>query len=382
MVRPDHDDHLLSRSYDRDLSEVLDLQREVAKDVAQHTRTKLSPMENVRLSRDRPVSSEAYRAYLQGHQMIQRRRELGRGLELIERAVDLDPRFAPAWAALADAYLLGNSYAGRSEDSAYAGAEDAIGRALELDPELAAAHASLGLLRLQRDRDWPGSEASYRRAIELERSYVTARQWYSELLSLTGRHEEALHQIEIALDLDPLSPLVHAAAGQRLNAAGRYTEALSRFQDVEALGADFTWHLREESWSLARLGRHRELLENRLDEIEHRKLDDPRLVALGNAVREQGLDAYYVFEVQRLLAMKRRNRPGYPTWLAQAYAGAGQKEEAFEWLAKAAQKRNLWLLHTLKSPAFDAIRTDPRFVEILGDLPPWQPEVTESDPSH
>ena len=368
LIRPDQDDHLLSRSYDRELSEVLDLQREVAKDVAEQTRTQLSPTETIRLSRDRPVSSDAYRTYLQGRQLIQGRSDLGRGLELLERATRLDPGFAPAWSALADAYLLGNSYTGRSEESAYGGAEAAIGRALELDPELAAAHASLGLLHLQRDRDWPGSEASYHRAIALEPSYVTARQWYSELLSFLGRHGEALEQVNIALELDPLSPLVHAAAGQRLNAAGRHQEALGRLRDAEALGAEFSWHLREASWALIRLGRVREALEMSLEAATRREPDgDPSIAQLEREMGENGMDGYHAWELERLLTMTEMG-PGYPTWLAAAYAGTGQTEEALEWLARAAEMRNLWLLHTLRSPAFDTLRDDPRFEEALGDL--------------
>lgn len=372
LIRPDQEEHLLSRSYDRDLSEVLDLQREVAKDVAEHTRTKLSPTEALRLARDRPVSSEAYRAYLQGHQLIQQRRDLDHGLDLLEQAVALDPVFAPAWAALADAFLLGNSYWGLSEDAAYAGAEDAIQKALELDPELAAAHASLGLLRLQRDRDWSASEASYLRAIELERSYVTARQWYSELLSLAGRHEEAVQQVRIALELDPLSPLIHAVAGQRLSAAGRYQEALGRFEDAEALGGDYPWLFRERAWALTRIGRVQEALEIHVDLIKKRgDVDERRVAHLDRAIRETGSRGYYTSELERLLESNTR-RGGYPTWVAEAYAGTGQTEEALEWLAKATLERNLWLPHTLKSPAFDGLRDDPRFAEVLGDVPPWR----------
>lgn len=375
LIRPDQDDHLLSRSYDRDLSEVLDLQREVAKDVAEHTRITLSPTEATRLSRNRPVRSDAYRAYLQGQQWVGRRAGIDRGLERLENAVELDPGFAPAWSALADAHLLSSSYLGVSEEEAYAGAEAAIDKALELDPELAAAHASLGLLRLQRDRDWAGSEASYRRAIALEPSYVTARQWYSELLSILGRHEEAVEQVNLALALDPLSPLVHAAAGQRLNAAGRHEEALSRFRDVEALGADFSWHFREGAWALERLGRLDEALETHLEGARRRlSPDHPRIVELERALREEGLSGFYRWELENLEARERRG-PGYPTWRATAHAGRGETEAALAWLAKAARRRNLWLLHTLKSPAFDDLRDDPRFEEALGDLPPWRPEV-------
>ncbi len=375
LIHPDRDDHLLSRSYDRDLSEVLDVQREVAKDVAEQTRTELSPKEALRLGPGRPVRSEAYRAYLQGHQEIQRRSDIRHGLELLERSVDLDPDFAPAWAALADAHLLANSYTVLSEGEAYSGAEVAIARALELDPDLPAAHASLGLLRLQRDRDWAGSEASYRRAISLERSYVTARQWYSELLSFLGRHQEACEQVTIALELDPLSPLIHAAAGQRFNAAGRYEEALRRLEDVDALGPGFSWHLREKSWALARLGRESESLQLSVEDVKHRKrASAERIADLERAVAEEGMIGYHRWNLQGLLTMSRRP-PGYSTWLATAYAGSGQTEKALEWLAVAAQKRNLWLLHTLKSPAFDSLREDPRFTQALGDLPPWRVEA-------
>ena len=379
LIRPDQDEHLLSRSYDRDLSEVLDLQREVAKDVVEHTRTRLSRTEELRLARDQPVNSSAYRVYLQGHQLIQQRRDLDRGLDLLEQAVALDPRFAPAWAALADAFLLGNSYWGLSENAAYSGAEDAIGKALELDPGLAAAHVSLGLLRLQRDRNWSGSEASYLRAIELERSHVTARQWYSELLSLVGRHREALQQVSTALELDPLSPLIHAAAGQRLSAAGRYQEALGKFEDAEALGGGFAWLFRERAWALARLGRVQEALEIQVGVIKRRDDVPPRRIEqLDRALKETGSIGYYASQLEALL-----ERPttlgGHPTWVAEAYSGTGQTERALEWLAKAVQERNLWLPHTLKSPAFDRLRDDPRFARVLGDVPPWRPGVEPSE---
>ena len=379
LIRTNVDEHLLSRSYDRDLSEVLDLQREVAKDVVERTRTELSPREAIRLTRDHAINPEAYRAYLQGQQVVQQRGNFDRGLELLARAVEIEPGFAPAWAAMANAHLLSNSYLGRPEEVAYSGAETAIRHALVLDPEFAPAHTALGLLRLQRDRDWAGSEASYRRAIALEPSEVTAHQWYSELLSLIGRHQEALHEIGIALELDPLSSLVHAAFGQRLNAAGHHREALVRFEDARALGADSSWIFRETAWALGHLGRDQQFLEILVDSAvnRRRKLDEQQVAELDRATRESGLIGYYRWEVQNLLASN-QHRPGYPTWLAAAYSGAGQPEEAFAWLAKAVQERNLWLPHTLKSPAFDLLRDDPRFAEILADLPPWKPETVPS----
>ncbi len=380
LIRPDLDEHVLSRSYDRRFSEVLELQREVAKDVADLTRTKLSPAEANRLTREDPINPEAYRAYLQGHQVIQQRRELARGLDLLERAVELDSGFAPAWAALAIAHLLGNSYLGRPEDAAYAGAEAAISKAIELDPGFAPTHAALGLLRLQRDHDWSGSETAYRRAIELERSYGTAHQWYSELLSLIGRHQEALREIETALELDPLSPLIHAAAGQRLNAAGSYRRALSRFQDAEALGGRFQWIAREKAWAFARLGEEEQSLEILVGSaVERERLDSRQIAELRRSTQEKGMIGYYAWELQVLLSRRQRD-PGYPTWVAAAYSGAGRTEEGLDWLARAAQEQNLWLPHSLKSPAFDSLRDDPRFLANLGKIPPWWPEPAPSSP--
>jgi len=380
LIQPDQDEHLLSRSYDRDFSEVLDLQREVAKDVVEQTRIKLSPMEADRLTRNRPIIAAAYRAYLLGYQTIQQRSDLEEGLDLLARSVELDPGFAPAWAALADAHLLSNSYLGLPGTAAYSGAETAISKALELDPELASAHTALGLLRAQRDRDWAGSEDSYRRSIELEPSNVKGRQWYSEVLSLIGRHEEALRQIEMALELDPLSPLIHAAAGQRLNAAGRHEEAISRLQDAEALGFGSLWILREKAWALQHLGRDQEALELLVALAAQLTpdIEDQSLAELHQETQDHGLQGFYRWDLQRLLNLGKR-RAGYPTWVAAAYSGAGQKEEAFEWLEKATQERDLWLVHWLKNPAFDTIRDDPRFLQILGDIPPWRPLAAPSN---
>ncbi|MEM7585957.1 MAG: winged helix-turn-helix domain-containing protein [Acidobacteriota bacterium] len=378
LIRPVLDEHLMSRSYDRDFSEILDLQRAVAKDVAEQTRTKLSPMEVDRLTQGRSVDAAAYRAFLQGQQSVQQRSDLARGLDLLQHAVEIEPTFAAAWAALANAYLLSNSYLGHPAESTYTGAASAINQALRFDPESATAHAALGLLRVQRDRDWARSEASYRRAIALEPSNVTAHQWLSELLSLLNRHQEALSEIEIAIDLDPLSPLVHAAAAQRLNAAGRLTEMLRRSRDAEALGARFRWLEREKAWALERLGRHQEGLALLVALGKTRRpTTAAEQNALDLAVQTHGKVGYFRWEHQQLLKTDPR-LPGYPTWMATVNAGMGLVDDTLHWLAKAVPERNMWLVHSLRDTAFDGLRDDPRLIGVLEDIPLWHPEPVPS----
>ncbi|MDA8018106.1 MAG: winged helix-turn-helix domain-containing protein [Thermoanaerobaculia bacterium] len=381
LIEPDRQEHLMSQTYDRKLEEVLALQREVAREVVRQTRARLSAAEDRQLADRGSIDAEAYRTYLRGQQTLRKRQDVLGGRKMLERSLALDPSFAPAWAALADAHLLSSAYAGRPEYHAYDDAEHAIERALDLDPRLAAAHASLGLLSFQRDRDWTAAEASYQRAIEHERSYVTARQWYSEFLSILGRHQEAIEQIQIAIELDPLSPLVHAAAGQRFNAAGRYHEALERLRDSAALGADFRWQRREMAWALERLGREQEALELRLEyERRRRPADDPRLRQLEQATVERGLAGLYAWDLEILLT-ETPDRPGYATWVATAYAGADRPEEALEWVAKAAREPNLWLSHFQKAMAFDRLRDDTRFIAALGDLPGWRPQEPDQLPT-
>jgi tetratricopeptide (TPR) repeat protein len=295
------------------------------------------------------------------------REEMTRALESLEAAVTLQPDFALAWGALADAHLLSVGYLMRA--SGHEAAEGALERALALDPDLAQAHASLGLLYTSRDQDWSRAEAAYLRAIELEPSYVTAQQWYSEMLALAGRYTEAVDRARTAVDLDPLSPLVHAALAQRLSAAKLYTEAVSEFQTAEGLGASFVWHLRELSYTLFRLGDEAGATAARRLEAQRAGADSEQLAALDAAIAEDGLDGFWEWQLSYLQS---QSSPP-PFALAEASAGHGDRAEALAWIAKAIDSDVLWVLRGQRTPAFDSLRDDADYLRLLGSYDLWRP---------
>ncbi len=368
LIEPRRDEHLWSRTYDRTLADLLDLQRELAVDVTTQVEAELTPPERARLAYRRSVDGEAYLLYLQALQRLERRTRVavGEARDLLRRSVKLDPELAVAWAALGKMHLLSELYLRVPQAQAYARAQLAIDEALRLDPRLATAQVSLGLLRLSRDWDWAGAEEAYRAAIDSAPSYALAHQWLSECLSLAGRHPEAMRSIGRAAELDPLSPLVHAAWGQRLNAAGRPREALERFRAADALGAEFAWHWREAAYAYERLGEVEQALESYVERLRRRGVEGEELEALRQAVAADGLPGYWRWQYQHLARLP----DSEPMLLAEALAGSGDAEAAFPWLQAAVAKRGGWFLHMVKSPAFDPLREDSRFLALVEQARP------------
>ncbi|MBZ0112125.1 MAG: winged helix-turn-helix domain-containing protein [Thermoanaerobaculia bacterium] len=369
LVRPDRDEQLFSRTYDRRLEDVLGIHRAVARDVAREIRVQVTEGERVRLGASTAIDPEAYRLYLRGVWAMRQRtgEEMTHALELLQAAVAREPDFALAWSALADAHLLSVGYLMRP--TGHEDAQQALATALALDPDLAQAHASLGLLYTSRDQDWSRAEVAYLRAIELEPSYVTAQQWYSEMLALTGRYAEAVDRARIAVDLDPLSPLVHAALAQRLSAAKRYREAVSEFQTAEGLGATFVWHLRELSYTLFRLGDEAGAAAARRLEAARSGADDHQLAALDESIAAAGLGGFWKWQLAYL-----ESQPNSPPFaMAEASAGLGLREAALAWIGKTIESDVLWVLRGQRTPAFDRLRDDPAYLQMLGSYALWRP---------
>ena len=365
LVEAETDEHLWAESYESDLADVLTLQREIARDVARESEVHLTPREEARLTAKTPVDAELLRLYLRGryHWSLRTPQDLARSRAYFEQLIGRDPAFAPAWAGLADTLVQLYGYSYLPPQEAFAPAREAAREALRLDDQLAAAHASLGLVEFNLEWDAQAAEAAFRRAIELEPSYAPAHQWYSELLSLVGRHEEALARIELAWGLDPFSPIVSAARGQRLNAAGRYSDALARFDEALEMQPRLAWVHRERAFALARLGRPGEALEARLEEMRLRDLEPGELESLEAAAERFGMTGFWRWHSARL------ERMGSGRWIpavlvAEAHAGLGDRESALDWLERAADERGLYLPHLLRSPAFDGLRTEPRLLAI------------------
>ncbi len=355
---------LWAQSYDREAVDLLELQSDISYAVAREIQGQLSLDRVAQLAHRDEVDAEAYREYLKGRLYWNRRdRDLPKSKEHFESAIELAPNFSRAYAGLADAIIQLANYTMMHPQEAFPEADELVQRALELDPELAEAHATRGLIRTNRDWDWSAAEESYLRAIDLQPGYASAHQWYAECLSFMGRHEEALAQIRRAVELDPLSPLMQAVWGQRLNAAGDHQEAILKLEQAIEMDPALSWPHRELAYAYRRLGdvpgalaQRRPWLEKRGWSVEALSIVDQQIAARGDA-------GFWAARLDHLTSIEGRWVPAIE--IAEAYAALGRSDEAFEWLTRAVDERSEYFPHLIKSPLFDSISEDPRFRDLL-----------------
>ncbi len=233
--------HLWAETYDRELTaaNLFDIQSEIATAIARALRAELSPQEQERLETVPTRSMAALEAYFLGRQRMATRvtDNLAEAVDLFQRAIDLDPEFALAYVGLADTYFMQYYYAGFPQDEMTARSELAIDKALELDDRLGEAYASRGLISYT---DSKSEEAAFKRAIELNPSYVSAHQWYATFFSCVGRQAEALEQIKIAAGLDPLSSIVNYRLASIYVNLGRYDQAMAQFKSIIDMDPEFS----------------------------------------------------------------------------------------------------------------------------------------------
>jgi DNA-binding winged helix-turn-helix (wHTH) protein/tetratricopeptide (TPR) repeat protein len=322
-----------------------------------------------RARRDTTEVFEAREAYLRGRHFWNKRNPEGveKSVEHFRRAIDLDPTYAAAYAGLADAYsVLGNyRFGSLPPDECLRRARAAALKAVEVDEELSEAHASLALVKAYQERDAEGAEREFRRAIELDPSYATAHHWYSDFLAARGRYEEALAAVSRAAELDPLSPIISTTVGERLFYARDYERAAERLRLTLELEPDFIQARFILGVVYVRQGRRAAAVA----ELRHaRRLagGDARVAAaLGQAYALTGRKS----EARRLLEeLSAAGAEVMPSDMALVHASLGEREQAYEWLAKARDKArtNPAAANALKAdPRLDPLRADPRFRDIF-----------------
>ena len=354
------DRHVWAQSYERDHRDILDLQYDVARDIAAAISAKLRPAAAAIPRRDRPLNPEAHQAYLRArHRWYTRRtEELQRAIIDFERALSVDPEYALAHAGLADVYLVLPLLTGEvPQEEAYAKAKEAADRAIALDPSLAEAHNSSAYLKLYLSWDFEGAERGFRKAIELNPGYATAHQWYAELLSFQARHAEAIVEIRKALELDPLSAVMHHQAGQTYQQARQYEQAIQEYNNALALLPTF----RAPSMFMGLAYRRQGRLKEAADAMAAAFREQEQIVSELTAVAARGdLNAYLRTE-RKLAAFLAR--PAYYHGLYDA--ALGNDLQAFRWLDKALERRDECLLYLKVDPEWDRLRSDRRFKALM-----------------
>jgi len=359
LIDAAEDRHLWAHTYHRDLGDLLGMEAELAQRIASQVGGTLTSDHEIKVKQSRPIDPRVYELYMKGRYFWNKRTDEGfiKAAEYFQQAVELDANYAPAYAGLADCYLFGHPPR-VSATKATAMAQ----RALELDNSLAEPHATLGLLAQNVELDWAKAEKEYKRAIELNPNYATAHQWYGGELEQKGRFDEALEEMKLAGELDPLSLIIIKDTGEIYYVARKYDRAIEYFRKALEMDPNFVVaHM-----YLGLVYAQQQEFSSALAELQKARLlqDSPDILCeLGYVYALSGKRR----EAEKILSDLKvisKHRYIIPTYYAIIYAGLGDKDKAFEWLEKGYREGGL--LTGLKTdPQWDSLRTDSRFADLL-----------------
>ena len=365
LIQARNDQHLWAESYEREFRDILTLQSEIARQIANEVRVIVTPEERARLGEARQVRPEAHDLYLKGRYYWNKRSEenVKRALSYFKQAIDSDPTFAQGYTGVADSYNILGYYNTLSPIEAYPKARAAAAKALQLDNTLAEPHAALGVVKRDFEWDWRGSEREFQHAIELNPGYVDAYHWRSTLFSMLGRHAEAVREKTQALAMDPLSVVVRTDLARMLYFFRDYEQALEHYRAAIAMDENFAIaHM-----GLAQVYEQQNRFEEAITEFKTGlKLSDESPFALaklgqGYAIAGRREEAAEIASKLEKIAGQRYVSP-YDIGMIHL---ALKHEQALEWLQKAFEDRSVWIGYLNVDPQLDEIRSEPRFQELL-----------------
>jgi TolB-like protein/Tfp pilus assembly protein PilF len=354
--------------YDRKMSQLLDTQREIAREIVENLRLKVAPNEKV-LSKNYTQNNEAYQAYLKGRFYWNKRtnESMHKSIDFFQQAIELDPTFALAYSGLSDTYnLICAPEAGGGDeapDDVLPKAKAAALKALEIDDTLAEAHNSLAHPLYYYDRDWAGAEREFKRALELNPNYAVGHHWYAVFLTVVGRNKEAMSEIRRAQELDPLSLSINVWVGWILVFNEQYDDALDQLLKTKEMDPNFllTRHrlsllYAERKQSDAAIAEANEML----------RISDGRLgnLTLAYAYASAGRRREALDQIDKLIDTSKQ-RYIAPGSIAMIFSVLGDKDEAFKWLEEANRGHDMLAVRIKSDPRFANLRGDPRYDDLL-----------------
>jgi TolB-like protein/DNA-binding winged helix-turn-helix (wHTH) protein/Flp pilus assembly protein TadD len=364
------DRHLLAKSYERGLRDVLALQREIAHAITDEIKAKLTPQEQARLTTARPVNPEAHDAYLKGlyyysvgHDEADRHKYdqlLKSSIEYFSQATQMDPDYAPAYAGMGIAY----NWQSGSDRKINLKAREAAAKALQIDDTLGEAHYLLGIVAYYYDWNWSSAEKELRRGIELNPSFGEAHYGYALYLNSAGRHDEAIAEIQRAQEVDPIVFIQNVDAGRIYACAGQYDRAIKQLRDApdlkpndsyvhEVLGDIYLYKgMQAESAAEYR----------KAAQLKGGNPSGRLALAAADAVSGNRTEASAILSD---LANLPEQYADWPVHLARQYASLGEKNLAMAWLEKAYTEHSYALLEIRCAREFDVLQSDPRFQDLL-----------------
>jgi TolB-like protein/DNA-binding winged helix-turn-helix (wHTH) protein/Tfp pilus assembly protein PilF len=373
LIQASDQTHVWAGDFDRDQSGVLKLQSDVALAICSKIDLTLSPPARARLAEAPALNAPAHEAYLQGlHDLdLRTKPAVVRAIGEFQQAIALDANYAPAHAALARTYALAPVVGAMSSMESLPKAREAALRSIALDPSLAGGHSTLAFVKAHYDFDWPEAQREYLRALDLNPNDAYAHLFYSNsYLSPHGRHAEAIDEMQKAIAIDPFSAPVESFLGRTYIWSRQYGKAMAQFRKCAEMFPGFAIDHERIAQLHAFLGRFDDAIAEdtkaRLLSGEDQKSVLQKEAALRHAWSTGGPQGYW----KKLLEFTQRpdNPPemyGSPFGTAILYAQLGEKDRALEYLETAYEQRSLFMTEIAIEPAFDSLRSEPKFQDLL-----------------
>jgi serine/threonine-protein kinase len=358
--------HIWSDQFDREIKDIFAIQEEISLIIVDKLKLKLLKEEKEKIFKRHTDDHEAYNLYLKGRYFWYRRHEGGlqKGLEFFQQAIARDPLYALAYVGIADSFGSLGLFSFIPPKEAYPRAKAAVKKALEIDPELGEAYASLGWISMLYDWDWQAAEKQYLHAIKLNPYFAPAHIRYGMCLAITGRFDESIGETKKAEELDPLEPFASAFVGWSLYMARRFDEAIEQNRKVIAMDPNYSIVY----WYQAQSCTGRKLWDEAIASGQkHVQLSGGAAFALATlglvyglaGMRDEALNA-----LERMIALS-KERYVSPFQLAWFYVGLGEKDQALENFEKAYTDRDSMMPYLGTFPLFDSVRSEPRFQALL-----------------
>ncbi|MFH1845238.1 MAG: protein kinase [bacterium] len=363
LIRGTNDEHLWAEDYDRELGDILNLLSEVARSIAGEINVALTPRQQERLTTERTVDPDVYEMFLRGLHHLHKftEKDALESRRYFQQAIDADPNFAMAHAALAGAYIVYSIVGDLPPRDLFPPAQKAAQRALELDPGLGAAFTVLGFVELYFNWDWAAAEREFHRALEQNPNDGDALHGLANVLIIHGRLDEAAELVKRGRQFDPYSYLRNLPVWTHLIMARRYQEAITEVEQWRAFSGSTGdgWH------ALFRAYYHQGRNEEAMVELRHSSTgcDPESRPAMEKAYTESGIQGAILVCAEHLAALSQREQIN-PLSIAMYFALAGDADQTFVWLEKANEERVPAIVF-LARPDLDPYRSDPRFEDLM-----------------
>jgi len=365
LIRGDTDRHVWAESYQRQMTDILALQDEVALGVAHAIKLELSPGATWQSSSPRSVNTEAYEAYLKGRYFLQKRDEsFLRAKDYFQQAIQLDSTYAPAYAGLSDYFTLTDTLPAKE---ALAMAKEYAQQALTLDSNLPDSHISLAYIYFYDDWNWPGADQEFRRAISLAPGLAESHRWYAVYLAAMGRMAEAMREAQRAVNLDPLSISAHDAVAIAAACGGHYDQSLDEARKIIELDSNDPRAYADMSVAHLQKRMYQEALQDAEKglAISHRY---PLFLSIAAAVHGRLGNMEQASKLVDEMRAANQKNPVSPLLLATAFVGMGKQKEAMQALEEGYKTRDADMVGLNSTPWLEPLRSERRFQNLVRQM--------------